>query len=148
LNYASVTVFESGSGTDFAHLNSAAGGGDIFTNTPTVSSLTGNGMTITVNTFMLNGSQQIIALPSQIAVIANGLDQNDDDTFNLYDGNGANSIVASGNNVAYSNALSSVTLSLNPSSTVAAYQQNGDDDSVDVGSIDFALQAIGDWTSV
>jgi hypothetical protein len=148
-NYDSVAVFESGTGTDSVNLDSAPGG-DVFTNTPTVSSLTGGGMTITVNTFMINGSQQFIAVPGQIAVITNDIADNSGDsgdTFNLYDSAGANAIVAAGSKAVYTNALSSVTLDLNPSSVVAAYQQDGDDDVLNIGAIDFALQGVGDWTT-
>ena len=41
-----------------------------------------------------------------------------------------------------------LTMNLNAESSVLAYQQNGDDDTVHEDAIDFALQLIGSWTSV
>ena len=154
--FKSITVFESGTGTDVANLTSLPGGSSVFNSTPTVSTLAGDGMVITVNTFgtiidfIAGSTPTIVPLPNQIVVNSVGSETETSlgDTLNLYDGVGTNAIVASGSTAKFTNSTSNIRLNLDPSSLVLAYQENGDNDSLDVGSIDFALQAFGNWISI
>ncbi len=77
LGFNSVSVFESGSGTDVANLTSPGNGS--FFGTSTASTLTVGTSTITVNTYFVF-SGQIVAVPGQIVVTGkgNGTDTADD----------------------------------------------------------------------
>jgi hypothetical protein len=137
LGFNSVSVFESGAGTDLANLTSS-GDGSLF-GTSTADSLTVGTSTITVNTYFVNGGQ-IVALPGQIAVTGVGTD-----TADIYDSPGNNALTASNSTATLTTSLGSLTI--NKFASVTANQQNGTNDTVHQSAIDFALQTVGNWTN-
>jgi len=137
--FQSVTVQESGSGSDVANLTSPGNG--TFTATPAVSTLVVSGITVvTVNTFVdMDGS--LVAVPSTVNIMGNA---DGSDTADLYDDAGANALVAEGNEATLTTALS--TVAVTQFGTVNAIKQNGSSDTVHQAAIDFVLSALG-WTS-
>ena len=134
-----MTVFESGSGTDGADLIFPGNTGAVFTYTPAVSTLVMSTETITINSFIENSNQQIVAVPSLIGVIGNNPSgsPNAADTASLYDGPGSNALVASLGEVTLTTAVGG-SVTLQQFGSVTAYQQNGTNDTVHEDSIDFA----------
>ncbi len=139
MGFNSVSVFESGSGTDVADLTSP-GNGSYF-GTSTASTLTVGTSTITVNTYFVS-SGQTLAVPGQIAVTGAG---NGTDSAAIYDSKGNNALSASGSTATLTTALGSV--SINKFGSVTANKQNGTNDTVHQAAIDFTLQTVGNWTS-
>ncbi len=140
--YSSVSVFESGSGTDVANL--ATNGNSSFFSTTTASLLDFGASTITVNTvtvntFLVSGGQSV-GLSRQIVVTGAG-----NDTATIYDAPGTNALSASGSTATLTTSLGSVTI--NKFGSVTAEKQNGIIDTVHQGVIDFALSTVGNWTS-
>jgi hypothetical protein len=139
--FQSLTVLESGAGTDVANLTSPGSG--VFTETPTVSTLVvGAATVITVDTDFNNGSS-FVAVPSKVNATGNS---NGTDTANVYDDTGSNALVAQGNNATLTTAVN--TVSVTQFGKVNAFQTLGTNDTVHQQSIDFALQTVGNWTSV
>ena len=89
LGYSSLSVFESGSGTDMAALSSS-GNGSFFA-TDTADALTVGGNMITVNTYFISNGQTL-PVPAMVAVTGNhdGTDQ-----ATVYDVPGNNALTAS-----------------------------------------------------
>ena len=137
--FNSVSVFESGSGTDVADLTSPGHGS--FFGTSTASTLTVGTSTITVNTYFVS-SGQTVAVPGQIVVTGN---HDGTDSATIYDAPGNNALSASGSTATLTTALGS--LSINKFGSVTANQENGTNDTVHEGAIDFALSTVGNWTS-
>ena len=98
--------------------------------------------TITVNTYFLNSAQAIVAVPGQVVVTGKG---NGSDSAAIYDAPGNNALTASGSSATLRTALGS--LSINKFGSVTANKQNGTNDTVHEGAIDFALKTVGNWTS-
>jgi hypothetical protein len=140
LGFSGVSVFESGSGSDVADLNSP-GGGSYF-GTPLASTLSVGGITITVNTYFVSNSQSA-AIPGQIVLTGQG---DGTDSATIEDSTGNNALVASGSTATLTTALGS--LSIDKFGSVTANQQIGSHDTVHEDSIDFALQLEGNWTHV
>ncbi len=137
--FQSLTVEESGSGTDVANLTSPGNG--TFTAMPTVSSLAVGGVSIiTVNTFFSTGTA-FVAVPSKVNITGNT-----NDTANLYDAAGANTLVAQGNKATLTTPVNTVVVT--QFAKVNATMQSGTSDTVHQQSIDFALSTVGNWTSV
>ncbi|HEV3343661.1 MAG TPA: hypothetical protein VG125_25035, partial [Pirellulales bacterium] len=136
--FQSVTVLESGAGTDVANLTSPGNG--IFTETPTASTLVVGGVTvITVDTFFSNQGA-LVAVPSTTNVTGSP-----GDTADLYDSTGTNALVAQGNKATLTTPVNTVGVA--QFGKVNAFQQSGTTDTVHEQSVDFALQTIGNWTS-
>ena len=141
IGYGSVTVFESGSGTDVANLTSPGNGK--FVETSNVSTLTVGTNVITVNTYVENSSQQMVAIPSQVVITGAGTSSSD--TATLYDSTGSNALIVGGSKSTLSTSLSTVTV--DEFGSVTAIQQNSSDDTVEEAStIEFVLSVIGNWT--
>jgi hypothetical protein len=139
--FQSLTVLESGGGTDVANLTSPGGG--TFTSMPTVSTLVVGSVTlITVNTFFSTGGS-FLAVPSKVNITGNS---NGSDTAYLYDAAGSNALVAEGNQATLTTPVNTVTVT--QFGNVKAIQQSGTKDTVHQQSIDFALATMGNWTSV
>jgi hypothetical protein len=146
IGFQSVTVMESGTGTDVANLTSPGNG--VFNSTPTVSTLAVDGVTVfTVLTSFTNvitagGSSTTVF--AAVPAVVNFIGASDgSDTANLYDGAGDNDVVAAGSDVTLTRALNSVKAS--QVGYVLAYQTLGSNDEASVASIDYTLQLIGDW---
>ena len=136
--FQSVSVLESGSGTDVANLTSPGNG--TFTETATASTLVVGGVTmITVNTFFSNNGV-LVAVPSKVNVEGNS---NGSDTAQLYDTAGTNALVAEGSNATLTTPVNTVSVTL--FGKVNAYKQNGATDTLHEQSVDYALRAIGSW---
>lgn len=138
-NYRSVTVYESGLGTDTAAVTAAT-----FTSTPTSSSVTVGNSTIVIDTFFASKDQGFLPIANQISVTAAS-------SFGasavLVDSSGANALVAGGPTATLTAGTRSVTVS--GFDTVEAEQQSGSDDTIhETSVIDFALSTTGNWTSV
>ena len=89
VGFQSLSVEESGSGTDVADLTSPGNG--TFTETATASTLAIGSVTIiTVDTFF-NDSGTLVAVPSKVAITGSGTD-----TANLYDSPGTNVVGCAG----------------------------------------------------
>ena len=139
--FQSLTVEESGSGTDVADLTSPGSG--TFTETATASTLVVGGIPlITVDTFF-NNNGSLAAVPSRIDITGSAAGT---DTANLYDSPGSNSLSAAGNQATLVTPVN--TVDVTQFGKVNAYQQSGSSDTVHEQSIDYALQTIGNWTSV
>ena len=139
--FQSASVLESGGGTDVANLTSPGNG--TFIETGTASTLAVGGVTmITVNTFYSDNGA-LVAVPSKVNITGNA---NGSDTANLYDSTGTNVLIAQGNKATLATAVS--TAAVTQFGKVNAYDQNGTNDSVREQTIDFALQTVGNWTSV
>ena len=138
--YSSVSVFESGSGTDIANLTSP--GGSSFFGTSTADTLGIGTSNITVNTYFVNASSQIVAVPSQVNVTGNhdGTDQ-----ATIVDSPGSNALTASGSTAKLTTSVDTITI--NKFGTVTAEQQNGSSDTVHKAAIDFTLTTTGNWTN-
>ncbi len=139
LGFNSVSVFESGGGTDTADLTSP-GHGSLFGTSP-ADTLTVGSSTITVNTYFVS-SGQIVALPSQIVVTGN---HDGTDSATIYDAQGNNALTSSGSTATLTTSLGSLTI--NKFGSVTANKENGTNDTVHQSAIDFALQTVGNWTS-
>ena len=138
--FQSVTVEESGSGTDVANLTSPGSG--TFTAMPTVSSLAVGGVSIiTVNTYFSTGGQ-FVAVPSKVNITGNS---NGSDTAFVYDAAGTNTLVAQGNTATLTTPVNTVVVT--QFGKVQAIKQSGTSDTVHQQSIDFALSTVGNWTS-
>jgi hypothetical protein len=137
LGYDSVSVFESGAGTDVAELASPGNGS--FFGSSTASTLSVGTSSIAVNTYVVS-SGQIVAVPGQLTVTGAGTD-----TATVYDASGNNALTASGSTATLTTSLGSVTI--NKFGSVTANKQNGTNDTVHEGEIDFALSTVGNWTS-
>ena len=135
VDYDSVSVFESGSGTDVADLTSPGNGS--FLGTSTASTLTVGTSTITVNTYFVS-SGQTVAIPGQIVVTGTG-----NDLATIYDAPGNNALSANGSTATLTTSLGSLTI--NKFGSVTATDQNGTNDTVHEQSIDFALSTVGNW---
>ena len=138
--FNSVSVFESGSGTDVANLTSPGDGS--FFGTSTASTLTVGTSTITVNTyFVQQRADRGLARPDrgdrQWRRHRHG---------HIYDSPGNNALTASGSTATLTTALGSLTI--NKFGSVTANKQNGTNDTVHKAAIDFALQTVGNWISV
>ena len=132
LGFDSVSVFESGAGTDVADLTSPGSGS--FFGTSTASTLTVGASTITVNTYFVS-SGQTLAVPSQIIVTGN---HDGTDSASIEDAPGNNALTASGSTATLTTSLGSVAI--NKFGSVTANQQNGTNDTVHedtVNAIDF-----------
>ncbi len=138
--FGAVSVFESGSGTDVANLTSPGNGS--FYSTDTADLLTVGSSTLTVNTYYIPSDGQTTAVPGVIVVTGAG---NGTDTADIYDSPGNNALSASNSTATLTTSLGS--LSINKFGSVTANQQNGTNDTLDEGTIDFALQTVGNWTS-
>ena len=126
--YSSVSVFESGSGTDTASLTSP-GDGSYF-GTDTASTLTVGTSTITVNSYFVNASNQIVPVPAQIAVT--GAERH---RLRRYlDAPGNNALSAADSTATLTTADG--TLSINEFGSITANQQNGTNDTVHEAAID------------
>jgi len=136
--FNSVSVFESGAGTDVADLTSP-GNGSYF-GTSTASTLSVGTSTIAVNTYFVS-SGQTEAVPGQIVVTGAG-----NDTATIYDSPGNNALSASGSTATLTTSLGSLTL--NDFGSVTANKKNGTNDTVHQAAIDFTLATVGNWTSV
>ncbi len=138
--FQSVSVLESGSGTDVANLTSPGNG--TFTETASASTLSVAGVTVvTVNTFFSNNGT-LAAVPSKVNITGNA---NGSDTANLYDAAGTNALVAQGNKATLTTPVN--TVGVTQFGKVNAFRQNGASDTVHQQSVDFALQTVGNWTS-
>jgi hypothetical protein len=126
---------------------SDTGYSDTFTATPNVSTFTitnptyATSYTITINTYW-NSNGTFVPVASSITVAGNG---NSGDTSNLYDSPGSNSLVAQGNSATLTTPAS--TFSVMQFGSVNAFRTQGSDDTVHQQSLDYALQAVGNWTS-
>ena len=139
--FQSLTVLESGAGTDVANLTSPGSG--TFTETPTVSTLVVGAVTLfTVDTDFNNGSS-FVAVPSKVNATGNA---NGTDTANVYDYTGNNALVAQGNKATLTMPVT--TVAVTQFGKVNAFQTVGTSDTVHQQSVDFALQTVGNWTSV
>ena len=81
-----------------------------------------------------------MALPRQIVVTGVG-----NDTADIYDTSGNNARNASGSTATLTTSLSGLTS--NKFGSVTANKENGTNDTVHEGAIDFALSTVGNWTS-
>ncbi len=136
--FQSMSVLESGAGTDLANLTAPAN--STFSETATASTLAVSGVTVvTVNTFF-SSNGALVAVPSKITITGNG-----SDTANLYDSPGVNTLVAIGNNATLTTPVN--TVAVTRFSKVNAFQQSGTSDTVHQQTVDYALQTIGNWTS-
>jgi hypothetical protein len=136
--FQSVSVLESGGGTDVANLTSPGNG--TFIETASASTLAVGGVTVvTVNTFF-NNSGTLVAVPSKVNITGGS-----SDTANLYDSTGTNVLVAQGNKATLTTPVN--TVGVTQFGKVNAFQTAGTSDKAHQQSIDFALQTIGNWTS-
>ena len=138
LGFNTVSVFESGAGSDVANLTSTGDGS--FFGTDESGTLTIGTSSITVNTFFLN-AQAIVAVSGQVVLTGNG---DGTDSATIYDAPGNNALTASGNTATLTTSLGS--LSINNFGSVTANKQNGSNDTVHEAAIDFVLTALG-WSS-
>jgi hypothetical protein len=81
-------------------------------------------------------------LPGTIVVTGAG---NGTDTADIYDAPGDNALSASGSTATLTTAYG--TLTINKFGSVTANQENGKDDTVHEGAIDFVLKTAGNWVS-
>jgi hypothetical protein len=141
IGFQSVAVLESGGATDAATLTSPGDG--TFNETPTVSTLIVNSITVfTINTYVISGGA-FIAVPSQVNITGN---PDGSDTANLDDAPGSNALVVGGNKATLATQVS--TVGVTQFSKVNAIRQNGASNTVRMAAaIDFVLSDPG-WTSV
>ncbi len=148
MGFQSVTVWESGTGTDVANLNSPGDG--TFVSEPTASTLAVGG--VTVFTVFTSSEDVITALgssttvfgatPAQVNLVGKG---NGTDTAYLYDGAGSNSLVVQGSAARLSRAVNGVNVS--DTGIVVGEQVLGTDDTVSATAVDVAMQLYGNWAS-
>lgn len=140
LGFNTVSVFESGSGTDTVHLTSP-GSGSFFSN-DVASVLSFESSTITVNTYFSSGGQ-ILPVGAQLIVtgVGDGSDQAD-----IVDAPGSNALSAGDSTATLTTAYGSLTI--DDFGTVTANQQNGSYDTLSGAAVDFALQTVGNWIGV
>jgi hypothetical protein len=141
VGFNSVSVFESGAGSDVANLTSPGHGS--FFGTPTASVLAIGTSTITVDTYFTPSGGSPTAVPSAIVVTGNhdGTDQ-----ASISDEAGSNALVVGGSQAVLTTALGSVTI--NKFGSLTANKGNGGSDTAHMASaIDFVLSDSG-WTSV
>jgi hypothetical protein len=138
--YRSVSVFESGSGSDVANLTSP-GHGSLYS-IATGSILVVGTSTITVNTYVVL-SGETVAIPSQIVVTGN---HDGTDSATVYDSTGDNALNASGSAATLSTAsMRSVTV--NKFGSVSVIQHIGTLDTSNEAAIDYSLSTVGNWTN-
>ena len=139
--FNSLTVQESGAGTDVANLTSPGGG--TLNVTPTVSTLAiGSVTVITVNTFF-SSNGAFVAVPSKLNATGNA---NGSDTANLNDAPGSNALTGQGDETTLTTPVNTVVVT--QFGKVNAFQQSGTSDTVHDQSIDYALQTVGNWMTV
>jgi hypothetical protein len=138
IGYNSLSVFESGSGSDVANLTSPGGG--TFFSTPSASILDVGSSMITVNTYIVSSGQNV-TVPNQIVVTGDGTDM-----ATVYDSAGSNALNANGSTATLT-TMSLRSVAINKFASVSAIDQNGQSDTVDKAAIDFALSTTGDWMS-
>jgi hypothetical protein len=136
--FQSVTVQESGSGTDVANLTSPGNG--TFTETPTASTLVVGVSVITVNTFF-NSSGTLVPIASKVNATGTG-----SDTANLYDESGSNALVAQTTQATLTTSVN--TVNVMQFGKVNAYQTAGNNNTVHEQALDFALSTVGNWTHI
>jgi len=138
--YNSISVFESGSGSDVANLTSPGHG--TFYSIPTGSILNVGTSTITVNTYVVL-SGETFAVPNQVVV--NGK-HDGTDLATVYDSTGTNVLNASGSTATLTTAsLRSVTI--NKFGSVSVSENIGQFDTVHEAAIDYTLSTFGNWTN-
>lgn len=136
--FLTVSVFESGSGTDVANLTSPGSG--TFVETVTVSTLTVGTSKITVNTYTQAGDE-LDGVPATVNVSGQS-----SDVASLYDAPLVNTLTVGGSNAKLVSSYN--THSVTGFGSVTAYQQNSTNDTVvRQSAIDFALQLVGVWRS-
>jgi hypothetical protein len=139
-DYSTLTVFESGSGTDKANLTSPGHGN--FFGTSTASTLTVGTASIAVNTYLVpNG----LTTPVGGVIVVTG-NHDGTDVASITDATGTNALVAGGSRAMLTTGFGSVTI--NNFGSVTANKVNGTTDTVHMASaIDFVLTATG-WATV
>jgi hypothetical protein len=138
-SFQSLTVLESGAGTDVVNLTAPRNG--TFTETASASTLAVGGVAvITINTYFVDEGI-LVAVPSQINVTGDS-----SNTAYLYDSPGANSLNVLGKTATLVTPVNTVVVS--KFGGVNAFCQNGTNDTVHVQALDLALQTIGSWTTV
>ena len=137
--YNSMSVFESGSGTDAAYLTSPGHG--TFYSISTASTLNVGTSTITVNTYVVLSGEPF-DVPSQVVVTGK---HDGTDMATVYDSEGNNVLNASGSSATLTTSLRSVTV--NNFGSVSVSKSIGQLDTVLEAAIDYTLSTFGNWTN-